>query len=136
MNEFYSSALNLDYLLFERAKLEPLLLEKMEIPKAKKNYINPENEKQFMRLLYSSTCINKEELICRYISFKIYHFLRLLHDIELEVFTLYFGKNLTGDLILKDAKIYDLNLKSVPQHLLLDFEPEMGKNSEIDPQSI
>ena len=108
LDSIYYHKSNLEYLLFQRARLEPNMLNFMNIPPASKDYISPQNEKQFMRLLMSCQCEKKHELICKYISFKIFHFLRINHGITLKNFTLYFGENNQGDMILNDAKIHNI----------------------------
>ena len=118
LQEFYSDPELLEYMLFQRAKLEPLLLKTMSIPRANKDYISPVNEKQFMRMLMSSTCDNRDDLVCQYISFKIFHFIQLCHSIQMKTFSLYFGLNSNQDIVLKDAKIYDLELLNLDLGLL------------------
>ena len=49
----------------------------------------------------------KDDLYFKYIAFKLYHFLKLIHGIELKTFFLFFGETNNQDIVLTDAKIFD-----------------------------
>lgn len=69
-------------------------------------------------MLLSTGVENRASLYCEYIAFKIYHFIRMHHQVHLKIFSLFFGVSNKGDLILKDGMVYDLeNHKELPGDL-------------------
>ena len=72
------------------------------------SYKSAEDEVRFMRELLTREA---PEVCCKYVMYKIFHFLLLIHQISLTCFTCDFIQNEAGSFALYGATIYDLETR-------------------------
>lgn len=88
--------------LFKEAFSEPNRIKDVYMPNSAPSYRSVDDEIKYMRGLFEESPLK----LCRYMAYKIFHFIRAFHEISLLVFTMDFMENERGDWVAIDAKIF------------------------------
>lgn len=95
--------------------VEPRRIKSIDMPMDTPSNRTYEEEVVFMKKLYSES----PKKLCRYTVYKIFHYIRIIHEISLLVFSVDFIENIKSDWPAVDGKIYKIfshrkELKSMP----------------------
>lgn len=97
---------HLRYHLYTRAGLYIRVLSD-EVPKAAIHYITEEAEEKFCQQLSAKSMLE----YCRYLTCQIFHFIKKVHNIRLDVFQTEWEQGYNGRMWLINAKIMDIKTK-------------------------